>query len=226
MKLDPECRAVCFDMDGTLLDTNVDYSRMTDLILDRLEKEGVPPEILDRNTGYKLSVDRALKWAYANKSPEFIQAISDEMAGIVIDLEMEHVDEAKPFPGVPEMLQKLKDHGYKIGVLTRGTRVYAEAALRIAGVDSYLDALVARDDFPENESKPSPIAMVHMAEAVGVPTNQITYVGDHKMDYMCSVESSTNFVAVSSGTFTKANWESVSKDILVLPTCTGIADMI
>ena len=224
MQLDPGCRAVCFDMDGTLLDTKVDYGRMTSLILDRLAEAGVPQGLMDRSEGYKLNVDRAFVWMLKNKSPEDIQAVSDSISDTARDLEMERVSEARPFPGVPEMLAKLRSRGYRIGVLTRGCREYAETALRIAGISDLLDAVVARDDHPEAEAKPSPIAMRHMAEAVGVRPDEITYVGDHKMDWMCARDASAKFVAVTSGTFTREQWLAEDPEMPVLNTCAELLD--
>ncbi len=226
MKLDPDCRAVCFDMDGTLLDTKVDYSRMSELIVDGLRGYGVPEELLEPQKGYKFNADRAFNWMYANASKETIQQAADSMAKVARDLEMERVDEARPFPGVPEMLKILKEKGYRIGVLTRGCREYAETALGISGVYGMLDGLVARDDYPEAEAKPNAIAMVHMAEAVGVAPEQITYVGDHRMDWMCARDASAKFVAVTSGTFTKENWAAEDPDLTVVPTCAALADMV
>ena len=226
MKIGQEIRAICFDMDGTLLDTKVDYSRMTSLILGRLRKAGVPEELLDDSQGYKLSVDRAFVWMLRNKGGEEIQSISDSIASTARDLEMERVDEARPFPGVPEMLRTVRSKGYRIGVLTRGCREYAETALEISGINGLIDALVARDDHPEKEAKPNPVAMKHMADAVGVRTDEILYVGDHEMDWMCARDASSKFVGVESGTFTKANWADVDPDILILPTCAGITDLL
>ena len=226
MRLDPGCRAVCFDMDGTLLDTKVDYSRMTELILNGLRGYGVPEELLDPKGGYKLNIDKAFTWMYENRDRETIQDASDSLAKVARDLEMERVDEARPFPGVPEMLEKLKEKGYRIGVLTRGCREYAETALGIAGVDGYIEAMVCRDDYAEADAKPNPIAMRHLAEALDVTAEQITYVGDHKMDWMCARDASSKFVAVTSGTFTKQNWESEVPGVVIIPTCAGIIDMI
>ena len=211
-------------MDGTLLDTKVDYGRMTSLILDRLAEAGVPQGLMDRSEGYKLNVDRAFVWMLKNKSPEEIQEVSDSISGTARDLEMERVGEARPFPGVPEMLRKLRSRGYRIGVLTRGCREYAEAALGIAGISDLLDAIVARDDHPEAEAKPSPIAMRHMADAVGVRPEEITYVGDHKMDWMCARDASAKFVAVTSGTFTREQWHAENPEIPVLNTCAELLD--
>ena len=80
MRLDPGCRAVCFDMDGTLLDTKVDYSRMTELILNGLRGYGVPEELLDPKGGYKLNIDKAFTWMYENRDRETIQDASDSLA--------------------------------------------------------------------------------------------------------------------------------------------------
>lgn len=226
MMLDPDCQAVCFDMDGTLLDTKVDYGRMGALIFDAVRGAGVPEDLIDESLGYKLNVDRAISWMLANRGPSEIQALSDSISGTARDIEMERVDEARPFPGVPEMLSSLRGAGYRIGVLTRGCREYAEAALRISGVMEYVDALVARDDHPESEAKPSPVAMRHMSEAIGVPCGRITYVGDHKMDWMCARDSSAKFVAVTSGTFTYEDWVAQSDELVILETCAGISDMI
>ena len=53
MRIDPRYKAVCFDMDGTLLDTKVDYQKMSDLIFDEMIAIGVPEDVIDRREGYK-----------------------------------------------------------------------------------------------------------------------------------------------------------------------------
>ena len=220
------CRAVCFDMDGTLLDTKVDYGRMASLILERLAEAGVPQELLDGRKGYKFNVDRAFEWMMKNRSDSEIQEVSDSVAKAARDLEMERVDEARPFPGVPEMLAEIRAKGYRTGVLTRGCREYAETAMRIAGVDGYIDAMVCRDDYPEVDAKPSPVAMGHMADALGVRPDEILYVGDHKMDWMCARDASAKFVAVTSGTFTREQWLAEDPEMVILDDCSGISGMI
>jgi len=218
MIIDPGCRAICFDMDGTLLNTKVDYVRMAELIFDALERQGVPPEIVDRTQAYKLSVDSGFDWLRANGRGNEVYEVGDAISEAARDVEMERVDEAVPFPGVPEMLRRIREKGYMTGVLTRGCREYAEAALRISGVRDLLDAVVARDDFPESEAKPSPVAMKHMADAVGVSPAEILYMGDHKYDWMCAVDSSAKFVAVTSGTYSEADWRELDPDMTVFGT--------
>ena len=125
-----------------------------------------------------------------------------------------------------EMLKTLRARGYKVGVLTRGCREYAETALRIAGVDGCLDCLVARDDYPEEEAKPSPIAMEHTAGLLGLTPDRVLFLGDHKFDYQCAESSGAGFIGVLSGAYREEDWRELSEDIMLLPTVSQLVDLI
>ena len=219
MRLDPGCRAVCFDMDGTLLDTKVDYKAISDAVFASLERSDYPNELIEYDRPYKHNVDRWFAWMQEQGRSEEAKRMADAMNSEITDIEMARVGEAVPVPGVPA----LRGKGYRTGVLTRGNRVYAESALRISGVLDLLDGLVTRDDYPESEAKPAPIAMVHMAEAIGVRPEEITYVGDHKYDWLSSVGISAKFVAVKSGTYSEQDWLALDPNMAIVDTA---ADMI
>ena len=61
MPLDPRYRAVCFDMDGTLLNTHPRYDLMTKLIYDEFAKCGVPKELM-RSEGNKFDLYSGREW--------------------------------------------------------------------------------------------------------------------------------------------------------------------
>lgn len=216
------CRAICFDMDGTLLDTKVDTVRMTDAIFDLLEAHGLPGEALDRAGGYKTGVEKSYAWLKENCRPGEMDALGRAIRDTIVEIEMERVDEAAPFPGVVEMLKRARAAGYRTGVLTRGTRVYADAALEKAGVTGLLDAVVARDDYPEEEAKPDPVAMVHLASALGVEAREILFSGDHKYDWMCARDSSAKFVAVTSGTYSREDWLALDPEVVIAKTAAEV----
>ena len=65
--------------------------------------------------------------------------------------------------------------------------------------------------------------MVHMAEAIGVRPEEITYVGDHKYDWLSSVGISAKFVAVKSGTYSEQDWLALDPNMAIVDTA---ADMI
>ena len=214
MRIDPRYKAVCFDMDGTLLDTKVDYQKMSDLIFDEMVAIGVPEEVIDRKEGYKFNIESGVSYMASVGRMDEVYAIGDKIAKVARDTEMERVDEAKPFPKVDLLLKKIREMGLKTGLLTRGCREYAEAAVKICHVDDLLDGIVARDDYPESEAKPSPIAMEHMADELGVRPSEILFFGDHTFDYQCARDAGSGFIAVLTGTFTEDDWKNIP-DIMI-----------
>ena len=209
MDIDPKYRAVCFDMDGTLLDTKVDYEKMSNVIFDEMVRIGVPEDAIDRSEGFKFNLDSGVNYLFSQGRADDVYAIGVKVAKIARDIEMEKVDEARPFPKAELLLKELRRRGLRTGLLTRGCREYAEAALRICGIVDLLDGIVARDDYPESEAKPSPKAMEHMADALNVRPEEILFFGDHTFDYQCARDSGSGFVAVLTGTFDMNDWKGI-----------------
>ena len=210
MDIDKRYKAVCFDMDGTLLDTKVDYDRMSNVIFDEMVRIGVPEKVIDRSEGYKFNLDSGVNYLFSQGRAEEVYAIGVKVAKIARDIEMEKVDEAKPFPKAVQLLEWIHSKGMKTGLLTRGCREYAEAAMKVCGVADLLDGVVARDDYPESEAKPSPKAMEHMADILSVKPEEILFFGDHVFDYHCARDAGSGFVGVLTGTYTREDWEEMS----------------
>ncbi|MBQ2762250.1 MAG: HAD hydrolase-like protein [Candidatus Methanomethylophilaceae archaeon] len=226
MPLDPKYRAICFDMDGTLLLTKVDYVKMSNLVFDVFEELGVPESAINRNNGYKFNIEGGCKWLIDNGRSADLYTIQGRISNLARDVEMEFVDEAKPVPGISEILFKLREMGYKIGVLTRGCREYAETALKVCEVYSLLDGIVARDDYPEEEAKPAPIAMKHMADDLGVRPEEILFFGDHTFDYNCAVDSGAGFIGVLTGTLDREDWFRLDENMTVFEDVSELGRML
>lgn len=210
MRLDPKYKAVCFDMDGTLLDTKVDYEKMANICFDEMERLGVPKDQINRDEGYKFNIDSGLKWLYTHGHSEIAYQIGNNIKQRTRDVEMDTVNLSKPFPHAADLLIKLHSMGIKTGLLTRGCREYAITATKLCGVYDFLDGIVARDDYTEQEAKPSPIAMKHLAEIIGVKTHEILYFGDHKFDYQCARDAKSGFIAVLTGTSGYDDWKRIN----------------
>ncbi|TQS78061.1 HAD family hydrolase [Candidatus Methanarcanum hacksteinii] len=206
MKLNPKYKAVCFDMDGTLLNTKVDYVKMANVAFDEMVRLGVPETAIDRSESFKFNIDSGIEYLKKHNKVEDIYKIGANISKMARDIEMERVDEARPFDGTNPLLDLIHSFGLSTGVLTRGCREYAEAVLKKCDSLKRVDCLIARDDYPEEESKPSPIAMQHMADRLNVKTNEILYFGDHGMDYRCAKDAGTDFIAVTTGAFRSDDW--------------------
>ena len=49
MTLDPKIRAIGFDMDGTVMNTKVNYEKLGRIFMDEFECQGVPGDIIERH---------------------------------------------------------------------------------------------------------------------------------------------------------------------------------
>lgn len=213
MSTERRYRAIGFDMDGTLLDTAIDYEKLGNAEEYVLSGLGVPSSELSSASD---DIDMIRKGvAYLNGQGNGITF--DDVCRMVnqraSDVEMEAADTAECFPGVPELLEELRSKGYRIGLLTRGQRLYAETAMGRCGILGMMDAVDAFDDHPTGEQKPNPVAMEHLADALGVKASEILYVGDSVWDYHCARDSGAGFIGIAHGENGHRKWERVKEHV-------------
>jgi phosphoglycolate phosphatase len=226
MALDPRYKAVGFDMDGTFMDTVVDYVKLANVIYDDMAELGVPESAIRRSGGAKFEIESGMEWLKKNGRADDAYSIYDRIADRTAAVEMEHIDLAKPFDGAVDVLELLKKKGYKVGILTRGCRRYAESVLGMNGLLDKFDALVARDDHPEEDAKPSPVAMENLAKALNVKASEILFLGDHKFDWLTARDSGAGFYGVLTGGYDKEDWETAGKNIQVIDSVASLKDKI
>ncbi len=226
MALDPKYKAVVFDMDGTFMDTKVDYVKLANVVFDEMVSQGVPECIIDRSNGSRSEFQSGVKWIRDNGRSKELPYINRMISDRITSVELENASLARPFDGSMEILERLEDKGYKKGILTRGGHQYAERILNLHGILNRFDTVIARDDYPEEESKPSPLAMKHVADAIGVRTVEILYLGDHAYDWMTARDSGAGFYGVLSGGFSMDDWKTTDKNISVLNSVKDLLKII
>ena len=196
MARDGRIKAIGFDMDGTLMNTKVDYDKLGRIVQDEFEFQGVPDEIIAEDIKAN-SMTHGLGWLKANK-PDMFNEFDKRIGDRATEIEMEFSDLAKPYPGTIELLEDLRAMGYKTAILTRGGHSYADHILSRFDMLGLFDALVARDDYPYLEAKPAKISMEHMCGKIGVGCEEVLFVGDGTTDYYTCVNSGSRFVGVET----------------------------
>lgn len=225
MALDAHIKAIGFDMDGTIMDTKVDYVKLARVVEDEFIDLGVPTEVIDQDK-VASTMNYGIKWLMENK-PESLVGMEKRIGDRATVIECENASIAKPFPGAVELIKDLKSMGYKVAILTRGGREYAEKILTASGIIGLFDALVARDDYPQAEAKPSPKSMEHMCEKIGVDPKDTIYVGDGTVDWLTAVNSGSQFIGVESGHTDREAWvKAAGADIVTVPTVAEIRQFL
>lgn len=183
-------RAVIFDFDGTLADTRIDFGEMRRRVYALVQAWGVWDEALANNR-YVLEVIAAAR-ARLDGDAEAAARFAAEAAQILQDVEMETVADACPYAGVPEALARLRDHGYRLGIITRNCRACVEHFL--ARHPLCHEVLLTRDDIAH--VKPDPRHLLAALQHLGVGATQAVMVGDHRSDIECALASGSIAVGV------------------------------
>ncbi|MCL1810751.1 MAG: HAD family hydrolase [Methanomassiliicoccaceae archaeon] len=223
MALDPRYKAVCFDMDGTFMRTKIDFVKLANVVYDELIEFGVPEYAIDRSEGARGELESGTEWLMRNGRGEEARSLRGRVSGRSTTVEMEYAGISKPFDGAVDTVKLLRKKGYKTGILTRGGHTYAEFILRRSNVIELFDAVVGRDDFPEEEAKPSPKAMVNLGGLLGLKPEEILFIGDHKIDWLTARDSGAGFYGVLTGGYRLEDWKAADPDIQIIE---GVASLI
>ena len=215
-------RAIGFDMDGTLLDTAIDYEKLGNAEAFVLEGLGVPASEISRSPDDTEVIRCGVEYLNAHGNDITFEEVCKLVNQRASDVEMESVETAKCFPGVVKLLNDLRSEGYPIGLLTRGQRLYAESAMDRCGILDRMDAIEAFDDHPTGEQKPNPIAMEYLAKRLGVDCKDMLYVGDSVWDYYCARDSGAGFIGIAHGENGHRKWERVKENITLIENVSDI----
>lgn len=123
---------------------------------------------------------------------------ADEMFELYVNYQQTiHDAWIKEFPGTTDLLNKLKQDGYLLGVVTSKRRVMAERGLKVSGLNQLLDHLVALEDAPR--PKPDPAPVLQALSNMQVLPSQCIYVGDSPHDLKSGQKAGVLTVGVTWG---------------------------
>ena len=219
-------KAVGFDLDGTFLKTRVDYDKLNNVDKVIMEKHGIPFSMVGFDSLKKRQRAPLKLWLESNGRGDEYDEVNKEIDDGCTEVEKEFVSEARPFPGSAECIDIIRSKGLKVGILTRGSREYAETALGNCGLSGRFDTIVGRDYTCYDNAKPNPQAMRDFAKELGVEPEDIIYVGDNLTDYFAARDSGATFVGVLSGRCQEPDWHAQDPDMKLIQYAGDIVDLI
>lgn len=207
-------KGIIFDLDGTLVHSQVDFHKMKNKMIKILEENGIPANRLfpTMTTVVILKTAEEL-WEEQNIPEETREKLREKMEEYMNDGELEAVKTLNPVPGVKEAISKLHDMGYKMGILTRGHHEYAKNALEKAGIATYFEIVLGRGETPR--PKPYPEALEYVAHALNLRVDEVLFVGDHHIDSTCAYNANCSFIGVKTGHRGSESWVENEPHILI-----------
>lgn len=189
-----DIQAVLFDLDGTLLDTYdlllATFRYATRTVLG----EVVPDEALMAKVGQPLNTQMRDFTDDDSVHEELCRVYREHNAVI-------HDDLIRLFPDTIDMLNRLKDEGVPLGVVTSKRHDPAMRGLDCFNLAGYFDFVVGSDDWPEHKPSPGPVA--HGCRLLDLRPEACLYVGDSPFDMQAGNAAGCATAAALWGMFSR-----------------------
>ena len=202
-------QAAIVDLDGTMVDTLGDFVVALNLTLADLDLPPVARSLVERTVGK--GSEHLIRSVLAH------QLALPEVTGLSNVCSARHVDSlyepawqayqqhyhaingahAEVYPGVREGLQALHDLGWPLACLTNKPLAFAQALLRVKGLDGFFTQVFGGDSFARK--KPDPLPLLKTCEALGVAPADTLMVGDSSNDAQAAQAAGCAVVLVTYG---------------------------
>lgn len=187
------CRAALFDLDGTLADTAPDLVAAVNKMRRDRGLALVPAKQLRplASAGARGLIGGA--FGIAPDHREFAPMREEFLANYEADLCIE----TTLFPGIAELLDALDSRGVQWGIVTNKVGRLTMPLVEQLGLAARAGCVVSGDTTPH--SKPHPAPLLHAAQALALPPEQIVYVGDDLRDVQAGFAAGMATVAAAYG---------------------------
>jgi len=175
-----------FDLDGTLVDSEVDICGAVEDVLAAHGRTGIPREVLHRYIGRHL-IEEFMEFGFA--LPEAEQMLQEYRA---IYPARKHAS-TTVYPGVAAALSRLG--GRKSTATTKGTPT-TRLVLEQFALIHHFDHVQGTDGFP---AKPEPDVLLRTLEIFGVPPADCLFIGDSAPDMAAGRRAGIATCAVTWG---------------------------
>jgi HAD superfamily hydrolase (TIGR01509 family) len=157
----PRLAGVVFDLDGTLVDSRLDFDRMR-------EELGIP------------------RGQPVLESVESIPA--GPRRDVLLRHEMEGARIATLMPGVSEVLARLRESSLPAAILTRNLREPTRITLERLGIAREFSQVVTRECAP---AKPNPEGLLRICAGWGTLPGEVLFIGDYRYDLLTGKNAGT-----------------------------------
>jgi phosphoglycolate phosphatase len=186
---------VVFDLDGTLVLSHHDFDRMRREVIRIAEQYGVPPGHLSVSEPIHRIVEEARAQLIAAGLPEGnLFRFEAEYPKKIDAIEAEALPRTVARPGAQPLLKALVERGFRLGILTRASELFARGALERTGLATYFPYLRSRS--APGPAKPSPEALQLLLREMEIPSERALFVGDHILDAECATRAHIRFYGV------------------------------
>ncbi|WP_125154678.1 pyrophosphatase PpaX [Clostridium rectalis] len=167
-------KAILFDLDGTLINTNNLILQSFRYTLREFSIEGVKDMEIINTFGQPLL--EAMELFSEDKAKDLVKTYLEYNR-------IKHDELTKKIEGVEEGLVLLKEKGIKLAVVTSKRRQVALRGLKLFNLDKYMDIVVCPEDTKRHKPEAEPV--LKACEILKILPEDALMVGDSHNDILC-----------------------------------------
>lgn len=192
-------KGILFDLDGTLTASGEGITRSVQYALEKMGK----PELGKDRKKLEIFVGPPLLEQFMNYG-----GFSEEEAAEAVKYYRERysvtgIFENKPYPGVKELLEGLKEKGFLLAVASSKPDQMVKIVLKHFHLDTYFDVILGSDISRPRMTKAEVIMQVLEKMNCLDKRNQVIMVGDRHYDVLGAKEAGLSCIGVTYGYGTK-----------------------
>lgn len=186
-------RAVLFDVDGTLVDSN-NYHVLA--WAEALHAAGHDFRLSELHRQIGMGADNYVQALLPQATNEEAEALGQAHGHL---FKQHYAHRLKPFPGARDLIQRCRDEGLAVVLATSASMAELERNLDVLDVRGIVSGWTCADDV--GCSKPCPDVFAVAATKAGVAPEEAIAVGDTPFDVQAAGAAGVRTVAVRSGLF-------------------------
>ncbi|MFX1283932.1 MAG: HAD family hydrolase [Promethearchaeota archaeon] len=200
-------KAILFDLDGTLVDTLRLFPQLiAQEFIEKPTRRNVKKylkrlgsfynvkknDVWYKHSWFSFQLFRGIK---ADFGISWIRLLNG--LGRVVWQFLKWDQEIHVFPKVPETLQKLKQKGLKLAIVSNGSPYLLKK--RFEPYLKFFDVLV--DSKSIRHWKPSPMPIYYAVKKLGVSADEVIFIGDTIVDLLAAKQAGVKVIVVETGVF-------------------------
>jgi len=192
-------KAICFDLDGTLIDSVPDLALAVNKMLTALGRETFKEDtirfwvgngaqtLVKRALLGKRDVDETVDEAYFTKALEIFLSFYEKCLCTA----------TVPYPHVLKTLQVLKEKGYILTIITNKPVEFVQPILKELGCEGCIEYYLGGNSL--ERKKPDPLPLQHLCRELDIDIDECVMVGDSKNDILAANACGMQSIGVTYG---------------------------
>jgi phosphoglycolate phosphatase len=201
-------RLVIFDLDGTLIDSELDLAASVNAMLRHYGRKELPIQVIGSyiGDGAPTLIRRALG------DPADREFLQDALNYFLAYYRDHKLDNTYPYEGIQPALEKIGNGQRKLAVLTNKPVRASQAIVAGLGLAGHFFQIYGGNSF--DTKKPDPFGAHTLMREAGATADQTVMVGDSEVDILTARNAGLWSVGVTYG-FAPQTLEQVPPDVLV-----------